>query len=67
MQCSCCRAERDNLREYSLSATDSQNRKTIQTLQLCAVCRIIYLIKPNQVSARAREESERTRMSRRIA
>lgn len=67
MQCSCCRAERENLREYSLSAVDSRNRKTIQTLQLCPVCRIIYLIKPQHVSARARAVSDLTQASRRIA
>ena len=54
MQCSCCHAESDNLREYSISAIDERNRKTIQTFYLCAICRIVYLIKPMQVSARSR-------------
>jgi hypothetical protein len=55
MQCSCCRSESENLREYSLSATDEKNRKTIQTFHLCAICRIVYLIKPLHISARARQ------------
>jgi len=54
MQCSCCHSESENLREYSLSATDASNRKTIQTFHLCAICRIVYLIKPRQISARTR-------------
>ena len=54
MQCTCCRAERDSLREYSISAVDERNRKTIQTFHLCAICRIVYLIKPMHVSARTR-------------
>ena len=54
MQCSCCRLECENLREYSISAFDAKNRKTIQTFNLCAICRIIYLIKPVQVAARTR-------------
>jgi hypothetical protein len=55
MQCSCCRSESENLREYSLSAIDDRNRKTIQTFHLCAICRIVYLIKPLSISARARQ------------
>jgi hypothetical protein len=54
MQCSCCHLECENLREYSVSALDARNRKTIQTFNLCAICRIIYLIKPLQVAARSR-------------
>ena len=53
MQCSCCGQQRENLREYSSSALDSNRRKTILTLQLCAVCRIVYRIKPQLVMARA--------------
>jgi hypothetical protein len=52
MQCSCCHAESENLREYSLSAVDENDRKTIRTFFLCAICRIIYLIKPAHVSQR---------------
>ena len=54
MQCSCCRSESENLREYSLSAIDDRNRKTIQTFNLCAICRIVYLIRPLHISARTR-------------
>ena len=49
MQCSCCGQQSDNLREYSRSAIGPNNRKTIATLQLCAVCRILYRIKPQLV------------------
>jgi hypothetical protein len=54
MQCSCCHLECENLREYSVSALDPKNRKTIHTFNLCAICRIIYLIKPGHVAARSR-------------
>ena len=52
MQCSCCGQQRDNLRECSRSAIGANNRKTIATLQLCAVCRILYRIKPQLVISR---------------
>lgn len=52
MQCSCCGQQRDNLREYSRSAMGANNRKTIATLQLCAVCRVLYRFKPQFVIAR---------------
>jgi hypothetical protein len=60
MQCSCCRSESENLREYSLSATDDRNRKTIQTFNLCAICRIVYMIKPLHISARTRQAMSAT-------
>jgi len=46
MQCSNCRSESSNLREYSTSAFDSKNRKTIHTQILCPVCRIMLVLKP---------------------
>ena len=55
MQCSVCHAESHNLREYSRSAVDLQNRKTIQTQFLCGVCRIMLLINPRLAAARAQE------------
>ncbi len=55
MQCSCCRSQSENLHEYSLSATDDRNRKTIQTFHLCTICRIVYLIKPLHISSRTRQ------------
>jgi hypothetical protein len=55
MQCSCCHLECENLREYSISALDLKNRKTIHTFNLCAICRIIYMVKPLHVAARSRE------------
>ena len=62
MQCSCCGEERVNLREYAKSALDANNRKTILTLQLCAVCRIIYRIKPLAVMSRAATAAARPRL-----
>jgi len=55
VQCSVCHAESHNLREYSRSALDLQNRKTIQTQYLCGVCRIVLLINPKLAAARAQE------------
>ena len=65
MQCSVCHAESHNLREYSRSALDLQNRKTIQTHYLCGVCRIVLLINPKLAAARAQEAGlAASRMSR---
>jgi hypothetical protein len=55
VQCSVCHAESHSLREYSRSALDLQNRKTIQTQYLCGVCRIVLLINPKLAAARAQE------------
>ena len=55
MQCSVCHAESQNLREYSRSALDLQNRKTIHTQYLCGVCRIMLLINPKFAAARAQQ------------
>jgi hypothetical protein len=55
VQCSVCHAESHNLREYSRSALDPQNRKTIQTQYLCGVCRIVLLINPKLAAVRAQE------------
>jgi len=55
VQCSVCHAESHNLREYSRSALDLQNRKTIQTQYLCGFCRIVLLINPKLAAARAQE------------
>ena len=63
MQCSCCSQQRENLREYSLSALDAKNRKTILTLQLCPVCRILYRIKPQLVTARAAQSPQPLRVA----
>lgn len=52
MQCSCCGQQRENLREYSRSGYDANNRKTILTLQLCVACGILYRIKPRFVTER---------------
>jgi len=65
MQCSCCREQRDSLREYSISAFDANKRKTILTLQLCAMCRILYRIKPQLVAARVEQAAFELR--RRVA
>ena len=69
MQCSCCREEREHLREYSFSALDANQRKTIQTLHLCPVCRIVHLVKPQFVRARAAPPCPRPRprLVRRVA
>jgi hypothetical protein len=65
MQCSCCREQRDSLREYSISALDINKRKTILTLHLCAMCRILYRIKPQVVEARVAQAA--FDMRRRVA
>ena len=67
MQCSCCGEHRDSLREYSVSALDTKQRKTILTLQLCALCRILYRIKPQVVRARLAQAAVAPEGSRRVA
>ena len=55
MQCTSCRAHSDNLREYSRAVDLGGNRKTIETIFLCAPCRVINAINPKYVvGARAR-------------
>lgn len=65
MQCSCCRGESENLREYSYSGSDPRGRKTIVTLQLCTICRILYRIKPQAI--RVRTAPVVPRLARRVA
>ncbi len=68
MQCSVCHAHSHNLREYSRSALDLQNRKTIQTQYLCGVCRIVLLVNPRFAAARAQEAMQAaSRMTRTAA
>ena len=67
VQCSVCHAESHNLREYSRSALDLQNRKTIQTQYLCGVCRIVLLINPKLAAARAQEAIQVARRVTRAA
>ena len=55
MQCSCCHAESANLTEYSFAVTGEKFRRTIETIHLCAVCRIIYVIKPAYIAARMKQ------------
>jgi len=68
MQCSSCRAESASLTEYSVVATVSNFRKTIETIHLCAVCRIIYLIKPAHIARRmAQSAMDKPFARRRVA
>lgn len=67
MECSSCKAQSHNLSEYSTSVLDAKNRKTIQTLYLCAVCRIMLLIKPGHIAARAQQAKLAAGGPRRVA
>lgn len=60
MQCTSCRVDSDNLREYSRAIDLGNNRKTIDTLFLCAACRVINAINPKYVAARVHGESVKT-------
>jgi hypothetical protein len=53
MQCSCCRSKARICGIFPV-ATDDRNRKTIQTFHLCAICRIVYMIKPTHFCAPAK-------------
>jgi hypothetical protein len=55
MQCSCCRIDSKNLREYAFSIDVGEFRKTIETIHLCALCRMLYTVKPDQVRAKCRQ------------
>jgi len=52
MQCTSCRLHSDNLREYSRAVDLGSNRKTIETIYLCAACRVINAINPKYVMKR---------------
>jgi hypothetical protein len=67
MQCSSCHSESSNLREYSTSALDSKNRKTICTQILCPVCRIMLIIKPKLAVARQQVATAGVEVQRRVA
>ena len=54
MQCSCCRVDSENLREYAFSIEVSEHRKTIETVHLCALCRMLYTVKPEHVLQKCR-------------
>ena len=67
MQCSCCRAECASLNEYSIAETLDRFRKTIETINLCAVCTIVYRIKPAYIVKRIAEDERRKASMRRDA
>ena len=45
MQCSSCKSESPNLREYSRTVEDARGRKNIETLNLCPRCRILQVLR----------------------
>jgi len=58
MQCTSCRVYSDNLREFSRVIDLGDNRKTIDTIFLCAACRVINAINPKYVYARVHNGSK---------
>jgi hypothetical protein len=56
MQCTSCRLHSDNLHEYSRAVDLGSNRKTIETILLCAACRVINAINPKYVMRRVHRE-----------
>ena len=56
MQCTSCRLHSDNLREYSRAVDLGGNRKTIETIFLCAACRVINAINPKYVMKRVHRD-----------
>ena len=67
MQCSCCRADCASLTEYSVAEALDRFRKTIQIINLCAVCAIVYRIKPGYIVKRIAEDERRKSINRRDA
>jgi hypothetical protein len=59
MQCTSCRLHSDNLREYSRAVDLGSNRKTIETILLCAACRVLNAINPKYVMRRAHIDQPR--------
>jgi hypothetical protein len=55
MRCSWCCVECESLHEYSIVTTVAENQATIETMYLCAVCSVVYLLKPKRV-ARGRKK-----------
>ena len=60
MQCTSCRLHSDNLREYSRAVDLGSNRKTIETILLCAACRVINAINPRYEMRRVQSDQPRT-------
>ncbi|HEX3896854.1 MAG TPA: hypothetical protein VHW73_11635 [Rudaea sp.] len=58
MQCTSCRVHSDNLREYSRVVDLDNNRKTIDTIFLCAACRVVNAINPKYVAMRVQNGSK---------
>jgi hypothetical protein len=56
MQCTSCRLHSENLREYSRALDLGSNRKTIETIYLCAACRVINAINPKYVLKRVHRD-----------
>jgi hypothetical protein len=52
MQCTSCRIDSDNLREYSRAVDLGSFRKTIETVFLCPACRVFNAINPKFVMRR---------------
>ena len=52
MQCTSCRLDSDNLREYSRAIDLGSHRKTIETIFLCPACRVFNAINPKFVMRR---------------
>ncbi|HZP66894.1 MAG TPA: hypothetical protein VFB32_11345 [Rudaea sp.] len=51
MQCSSCRLDSANLREYSRVVDLGDYRKTIETVHLCPACRVLNALNPKYVAA----------------
>jgi len=56
MQCSSCGLHSDNLREYSRAVDLGGYRKTIDTIFLCAACRVFNAINPKYAMKRVQRE-----------
>ncbi|HEX6833530.1 MAG TPA: hypothetical protein VF132_08350 [Rudaea sp.] len=55
MQCDSCGLHTDRLREYSRVIDLGKYRKTIETVQLCAACRVMNALNPRYVARRVDE------------
>ncbi|MEP6483447.1 MAG: hypothetical protein ABJB01_03285 [Rudaea sp.] len=56
MQCTSCGLHSDNLREYSRAVDLGDYRKTIDTIFLCAACRVFNAVNPKYVAKRIQRD-----------
>ena len=64
MQCTSCQLHSIRLREYSCVADLDGNRKTIATVHLCPICRLLGFLRPARQFAASGHANRRNGFAR---